>query len=178
MPGSMKNLTAIFDSRLATLDALLKIATEQLGEEKATTMLGARLAPDMFPLGRQISIVGNLPVQFVQWCDGEDSSTVDVDIASLSEAHAHIAQSRQRIAALTAGDERFSESKFISLPGDIKFTLSGMDYANDWTLPSFYFHLVTVYNILRANGVQIGKQNYMMHLMPTIMQQMTAAPSP
>lgn len=177
MPSSMPVLKQIFDSRLATLDALLLAAKDQLGEEKATALLAARLAPDMFPLGRQVSIVGNMPRQFAQWCGGGDIATVDTDIVSLPEAHAHIVQARADVVAISVDDSQFDKIKQMQLPGDIKFSLTGREYANDWVLPNFYFHLVTSYNILRANGVQIGKKEYMQHLMPTIMQQMMAAQS-
>lgn len=177
MPATMRELIAIFDSRLTTLDQLLGVATEQLGEEKATALLQARLAPDMFPLGRQVSIVCNVPLQFAQWASGQDVSTTDVDFTSLADAHASIAQSRQIVSAIAADDSKFAETKQMSLPGDIKFTLTGREYADQWILPNFYFHLVTSYNIMRSNGIEIGKRNYMMHLMPTIMQQMAAAQS-
>lgn len=175
MTSAIARLIALFDSRLVTLDALLATAVKQQGEEKTTALLGARLAPDMFPLVRQISIAGNLARQLTQWCAGEDISTTDSDIATLAEAHAHIAQVRQLLVAVKADDSQLDKVKEMKLPGDMRFNLSGRDYADEWLLPNFYFHLVTAYNILRANGVEIGKRDYMAHLMPTIMQQMAAA---
>ena len=175
MTPALAHLIAIFDSRLATLDMLLNSAASQFGEEKATALLAAQLAPDMFSLGRQISIAGNLARQFTQWCAGEEISTTDSDIATLAEAHAHIAEVRQLLAAVKADDSQFDKVKEMKLPGDMRFNLSGRDYADEWLLPNFYFHLVTAYNILRANGVEIGKRDYMAHLMPTIMQQIAAA---
>lgn len=175
MPHSMRGLIDIFDSRLATLDALITAAKTQIGEEKATALLGSRLAPDMFPLGRQISITGNMPNQFALWCADQEISTTDTDIMTLPEAHAHIAGARNNITAITADDSKFNETKQMSLPGNITFRLSGREYADQWVLPNFYFHLVTSYNLFRANGIEIGKKDYMAHLMPTIMQQMAAA---
>ena len=55
-----------------------------------------------------------------------------------------------------------------ALPNGMILDLTAEQYARDWALPQFYFHLMTAYAILRANGVDLGKADYVAHLFPTI----------
>ncbi len=164
----------ILDSRLAVLKGLLNKAEQQIGADKLTELLSARLAPDMFPLGRQISTTGSLARLFALWCAGQPTEVTDEDFTDLAKARAHLAAVRGEVAAIAVDDSRLADQKPMQLPGDIKFSLSGADYANEWVIPNLYFHLVTSYNILRANGVDIGKREYMGFLLPVIMAQMAA----
>ncbi|EJZ57967.1 hypothetical protein I1A_002292 [Pseudomonas fluorescens R124] len=52
----------------------------------------------------------------------------------------------------------------IELPKGIAFDMSGSEFAVDWAMPQFYFHLITAYNILRHNGVPLGKADYVQHM--------------
>ena len=54
----------------------------------------------------------------------------------------------------------------IDLSEGLYIKMFGRDYVNDFLIPNFYFHMVTAYDILRMNGVPIGKRDYMMHLVP------------
>lgn len=52
----------------------------------------------------------------------------------------------------------------IELPRGITFDMTGEQYARDWALPQFYFHIITAYAILRSQGVEIGKADYVPHM--------------
>ena len=59
------------------------------------------------------------------------------------------------------------------LPMGMIFDLTGEQYARDWALPQFYFHVLTAYAILRAQGVELGKADYVAHMLPRLRQQST-----
>nr|WP_272913273.1 DUF1993 family protein [Methylobacterium sp. SyP6R] len=84
---------------------------------------------------------------------------------SLSEAQACIAATLARLDALApqALDAGADSAATLELPG-LTFDMVGDDYARDWALPQFYFHLVTAYALLRSQGVQLGKTDYVPHM--------------
>jgi hypothetical protein len=53
-----------------------------------------------------------------------------------------------------------------ALPNDMILDLTAAHYARDWALPQFYFHLITAYSILRAEGIDLGKVDYVAHMIP------------
>ncbi len=60
-----------------------------------------------------------------------------------------------------------AENREITIPipeNNIRFEMNGLQFLRDWALPHFYFHVVTAYDILRHNGVDIGKRDYMTHV--------------
>ncbi|MNG36593.1 hypothetical protein D3C84_1236700 [compost metagenome] len=61
-------------------------------------------------------------------------------------------------------DEGAERQIAIALPNGITFDMTGSEYAVNWVTPQFYFHLVTAYNILRHNGVPLGKADYVQHM--------------
>lgn len=162
-------ITARFDSRLATLQALLDTATKQwtaAGKDPAALTV-AKLADDMAPLTRQILFTCHQPHNFVDWAGGVAGPEL-TEPATLAEGAAMIAATRARLAALDAADSVLAGEKVISLPGNMAITLDGAGYIDDWVLPNFYFHFVTAYAILRSEGVTIGKADYMAHLAPLV----------
>ncbi len=56
----------------------------------------------------------------------------------------------------------------LEIPGFPTLKISGQDYIDEWLTPNLYFHLVTAYDILRAEGLAIGKADYMSHLLPLL----------
>jgi len=64
----------------------------------------------------------------------------------------------------------------IELPGGMTFDMAGEQYARDWALPQFYFHVVTAYAILRQQGVAIGKAEYVPHMFAYLRPDATVAP--
>ena len=81
----------------------------------------------------------------------------------------------QTLAVLAGADRsvierRADESIAIELPGGIAFQMTGNEYAVNWATPQFYFHLMTAYNILRHNGVPLGKADYVPHMFAYVRQ--------
>lgn len=159
-------IRTLFQSRLATLEHLLKSAKTQFGDDES--FLNKRIAADMLPFGTQIAFTCNQPRNFALWCDGKPANNLDPDVTSLAQAYEHIANTLELLLGINALDAKLAEVTRIDLGQSLYIELSGDAYVNDFLIPNFYFHLVTAYDILRMAGVPIGKRDYMMHLVPLI----------
>jgi uncharacterized protein len=125
------------------------------------TLLQARLAPDMFPLVRQIQSA----------CDSAKyaaSRTAGKEPPSHPDTETTIDELKKRVASVVAYLETFKASDFdgaddrrVSLPRWEGKSLSGAEYLVHHALPNFFFHLTTSYAILRHNGVDVGKRDYL-----------------
>jgi hypothetical protein len=150
--NTLRNLSAILDKAQAHAEAK-KIDPAVLG--------GMRLIADMFPLSRQVQIA----------CDsakGAVARLAGIDIPKHEDTELTPPQLKQRIAKtidfiLSVKPEQMeaSEEREVTLKlggKDTRFT--GLQYLFGHAYPNFYFHVTTAYNILRANGVDIGKRDY------------------
>jgi uncharacterized protein len=162
------SIQTLFQSRLATLEHLLKSAQAHFSGSES--FLQERIVADMLPLGTQIAFTCNQPRNFALWCDGKPANNLDPAVSSLNQAYEHIANTQELLAPITLGEAKLAEIMRIELGQNRYIELSGNAYVNDFLIPNFYFHLVTAYNILRKIGAPIGKQDYMMSLVPLIRQ--------
>ncbi len=163
---TIDSIKTIFQSRLTTLEHLLKVAeTHFSGSE---SFLEKRIVADMLPFGTQIAFTCNQPRNFALWCDGKPMDNLNPEVTSLAQAYEHIANTQELLAGISVEDEKLGELTRIDLGPGVYFELSGSAYVNDFLMPNFYFHMVTAYDILRMNGVSIGKRDYMMHLVPLL----------
>lgn len=155
----------VFKQMLLALSDVLKKGEEYAGVRKfdAATLLQARLFPDMLPLVRQVQIA----------CDFANSVPARVaglEVASYQDTEQTFAELQVRIAktvafldTLTAAKlETSAVQEIVLRPGTPKEKkLSVQDYALRYGMPQFFFHVTTTYNVLRHNGVEIGKKDYM-----------------
>ncbi|NNA65889.1 DUF1993 domain-containing protein [Pseudomonas gessardii] len=128
-------------------------------------LLGARLAPDMPDLARQIQYACTQAQEAVQRLTRQPVLLLTPP-ESLAAAQVLI---EHTLAILDAADraqieEGAGREIAIELPNDMAFDMTGSEYAVNWAIPQFYFHLVTAYNILRHNGVPLGKADYVQHM--------------
>ena len=166
---------------LRALSEWLGRADEAATEPAATgdAVLAARLAPDMFPLSTQIRFTCVQALEGVSRMRGEAFppaiATLLTEGREAGEQPGTIAQARIRIAETLAALEQDAARDFVydpqmaiahELPNGMIFDLTAEQYARDWALPQFYFHLNTAYAILRANGVALGKADYVAHMLP------------
>lgn len=163
---TIDSIKTIFQSRLTTLEHLLTVA--QTHFDRSESFLQKRIAADMLPFGTQIAFTCNQPRNFALWCNGKPADNLDPDITSLTQAYAHIANTKELLSGIHAGDAKLDEVSRIELGQSLYVELSGTAYVNEFLMPNFYFHLVTAYDILRMAGVPIGKRDYMMHLVPFV----------
>lgn len=144
-------LQNIFSSRLDTLSHLLEMAESHFADD-VEALLQHRIAPDMFPFSAQIAFVCNQPRNFALWCIGESASNLNPDVASLVEARGHISSTKELLASINVADSKLSELNQIDLGQGLYSELSGLSYVDNLLMPNFYFHITTVYNILRMAG--------------------------
>lgn len=159
----------LFQSRLITLEHLMKSAQTHFGDDES--FIQKRIVADMVPFGTQIAFTCSQPHNFALWCDDKPMSNLDSDVSSLQQAYQHISNTKEFLASVNVTDEKLTEVKRIDLDGGSYLELPGRVYVNDFLIPNFYFHLVTAYDILRMAGVPIGKRDYMMHLAPFVRQE-------
>ena len=150
--NTLNNLTAILDKAQAHADAK-KIAP--------VTLTAFRLFPDMFPLTRQVQIACDAAKGAVARLAGVEVPKHEDTEKTFDELKARIAKTIAFIKTLQPVQIDGTEGKEISLRAggkDLKF--KGMQYLLGFAQPNFYFHVTTTYNILRHNGVEIGKTDY------------------
>jgi hypothetical protein len=149
---------ATYGNMLGTLDHLVKRASEH---EKGEALLQARLAEDMHPLSTQLRFVCNMPGEALARLTGLDFTSSEVDPATLAEAHERIAAAKAMVAAADPGTwPAAGDTVEFTLPNGMSFAMQAHEYCRDWAMPQVYFHLVAAYSILRAEGLAIGKADY------------------
>ncbi len=157
----------IFSSRLDTLSHLLDVVENHFTDDVESTF-GRRIAPDMLPFGTQIAFTCNQPRNFALWCLGQSAKDLNPDVGSLDDARGHISSTQEMLARINVTDRQLAVIARIDLAKGRYLELSGCSYVDDFLMPNFYFHLTTAYDILRMAEAPIGKQDFMMHLVPLI----------
>ena len=152
----------VADNALGTLDHLLAKAAGNGGD----TLLGERLAPDMFPLAAQVRIACDQISAALKRVTESKFSLPDEDDTTLAAARERIAQVRAALAhqpddSFVAPDHTIE----LALPNGMNFAMRADEYLRDWTLPQLFFHLTTAYAILRAQGVGVGKADFLPYMM-------------
>lgn len=125
-------------------------------------LLTARLFPDMFPLTRQVQLTADFCARAGARLTGADvPSFPDVEI-SFPELVARIGKARDYLLALdpAAFDGAADRSVTIKMRGQ-DVAMPGLQYLTIYSLPQVYFHAATAYGILRHNGVEVGKMDFM-----------------
>ncbi|WP_324730833.1 DUF1993 domain-containing protein [Pseudomonas paeninsulae] len=155
---------AQFIRMLGNLSAILDKAEAYAAERKieASVLLNARLAPDMLPLISQVQIASDSVKGCAARLAGIDIPSYVDNESSFAELQARIAKTQAFLGSVTAVQLEGSEGKSITLnfPGlELQFT--GQEYLLHFVLPNFYFHLTTAYAILRHNGLDIGKMDFL-----------------
>ncbi len=164
----IRRIQAVFASRLDTLNHLLNRAKAAYGQD--TAFIDLRMAPDMHPLGTQVAFTCNQPRNFALWCVGKPADNLDLNVTSLAQARSYVAQTKALVLEASCDDARLDELTRIDLQPGLYAEFTGSVYVNEFLLPNFYFHLVTVYAILRMAGLDLGKHDYMQHLLPFLRQ--------
>lgn len=154
---------ATYGNVLGTLDHLVAKAE---AHEKGEALLQARLVEDMFPLHTQIRFTIDQIVTALKRLGSLELVSDDSDIASFAEAHARIAAARAMVADTDpASWPASSDVVEFTLPNGMAFAMQAHEYCRDWATPQVYFHLMAAYTILRAEGLAIGKIDYVGYMM-------------
>jgi hypothetical protein len=124
--------------------------------------VNARLAPDMLPLARQVQIASDAAKGCTARLAGAEIPSFPDTETTFPELQARIAKTIEFVKGFTAAQIDGSEERTCVLKtrnGEIKHR--GQDYLLKLSLPNFFFHVTTAYDILRHNGVEIGKLDYL-----------------
>lgn len=148
---------------LKNLKEILTKATHFAETKKIDThvLLQSRLAPDQFPLLKQIQIVTDTAKLYASRLTGADAPVHDDKETTLNELFLRIDSVIQYLGQFSEKDYLNAESKKISQPRWEGKYLTGSEYVLQHVLPNMYFHITTAYSILRHNGVDIGKKDYL-----------------
>ncbi|MEM4986616.1 DUF1993 domain-containing protein [Collimonas sp. H4R21] len=155
----------VFKQMLSALNDVLAKAEAHAAEKKIdpNAFLQARLFPDMFPLLRQVQIAADFAKSVPARLAGAEVPAYEDSELTFADLHARIQKTLAFIDGLTAAQIDGSETLEIVLrPGTPKEKkLSGQTYLLGYGLPQFFFHVTTAYDILRHNGVEVGKRDFM-----------------
>jgi hypothetical protein len=153
-----------FEKMLTNLSNILKKG-EAFAKEKnidGAVLVNGRLAPDMFPLSKQIQIACDQVKNGLARLAGVEAPKFDDHESTFEQLQERIAKTIAFAKTITPAQLEGSETKEIKFSiKEWNFEFVGDQYLLTWIIPNFYFHITTAYNILRHNGVQIGKSDYL-----------------
>ena len=122
----------------------------------------ARLAPDMLPLPKQIQIACDAAKFCVARLAGVEGPKFADDETTLDELRARLKKTADYVQSVPAERIDGSDAREITVPRrDGSTTMTGEAYLKHFVLPNFYFHLTTTYALLRHNGVELGKADFL-----------------
>jgi hypothetical protein len=156
----------VFKKMLGALDAILQKTEKHVVDRKIEpdALLQARLFPDMFPFTRQVQIACDFGKSVPARLAGVDVPSYEDNEKTFEELRARIAKTLAFAEGIDAAKFAGSEQREIVLrpgtPRERKFG-GGEAYLLSYGLPQFFFHVTTSYALLRHNGVEIGKPDYM-----------------
>ncbi|MEM9310849.1 MAG: DUF1993 domain-containing protein [Pseudomonadota bacterium] len=153
---------------LGTLQGLLAKAA---ADERGDSLLQAKLADDMHPLAVQVRFLCNMVGEAIERVAGIDFTSNEDDPTTLAEA-------QNRIDATLESLARWEELDFaadaaaleLDLTNGMVFDMTTSSYTRDWSVPQFYFHVMAAYAILRKEGIEIGKADFVPHMFQYIRQ--------
>jgi uncharacterized protein len=153
-----------FVNILQNLSGLLDKAQAHCEAKKIepAALTGYRLFPDMFPLTRQVQIACDTAKGAVARLAGVEIPKHEDTEQTFAELKARIAKTIEFIESVKPAQVDGSDAKEIVMKmrsGEVK--LAGLQYLMSFAYPNFYFHATTVYDILRHNGVEIGKRDFL-----------------
>lgn len=154
----------VLTHNLKNLAAIVKVAARDAKARgiEPSVLLNARLAPDMFPLLKQVQVAADNAKGCAARLAGVDIPVFADNETSFAELDKRIKATLAFLRSLKPAQFEGSESREVVMKMPIgTLTFTGLDYLNGWALPNFYFHYSAAYNILRHNGVTLGKRDFL-----------------
>lgn len=152
-----------FVKMLSNLTHLLDKADEHAKAKKfeVEVLLQSRLAPDQFPFTRQIQIACDTAKLAVSRLTGKEAPQHPDTEKTLPQLKERIASTISYLRDFTEKDFAEAKERRISQPRWEGQYLTGLEFVQQHALPNLYFHITTAYSILRHNGVDVGKKDYL-----------------
>jgi hypothetical protein len=156
----------VFTAALASMQTWLDKALAE-GKSEADLM-AARLAPDMRPFPAQIQMASDSAKGAVARLTGVDVPSMPDTEASFAELKSRCQRTIDFIQGVprSAFDGAEDREVVLTFPNGFGYRFAGAGYLTGFALPNFYFHVTTAYALLRANGVGVGKPDFLQHLGP------------
>jgi hypothetical protein len=125
-------------------------------------LVAARLAPDMLPFSKQIQLASDFAKNSMARLAGVDPPKFEDNETTMDELFARVRKTLEYIDSVPAASLDGSEDRDIKIPlRDRTVEFKGLEFLQIWALPNFFFHQVTAYDLLRHNGVDVGKRDYL-----------------
>lgn len=148
----LKNLNTILDK------ASLNAETKKYDVE---VLLNSRLAPDQFNLIRQVQIATDSAKMCLARVTGKDAPVWEDNEKTIGDLKSRIEKTVEYLNSFDPNEVNDFEQIKISQPRWEGKYLFPLEYVTEYSIPNFYFHITTAYSILRHNGIDIGKKNYL-----------------
>ena len=137
-------------------------------QKSEAELIDARIAPDMFPLSRQIQIASDAAKGAVARLTGSEAPAMPDTETTFAELKDRCDKTIAYLQAADAAayDAGLAKEVVITFPNGAGIKFDGQTFLTGFALPNFYFHASMTYAILRQNGVDLGKQDFLAHLAP------------
>jgi hypothetical protein len=160
----MDNPIPLFSHSLSALANVLAKAEAHAAERRIdpAVLFAARLFPDMLPMGRQVMIASDHAKAMAARLTGRENPRFEDTETSFAELRARIGKTLDFMQSVPAEDFAGADTRPIHVKaGGRELDFAGADYLRHWAIPNFFFHVTTAYNILRHNGVPLGKADFL-----------------
>ena len=150
-----------------SLTQLLHIMEKGVASAKArsfdvSVLVNARLAPDMLPFVKQIQLTSDFAKNSMARLAGIEAPKFEDSETTMDELVARVKKTLDYIGTVSAAALEGSETRDIKIPlRDRTLEMKGLPFLQNWAIPNFFFHYVTAYNLLRHNGVDVGKRDFL-----------------
>ncbi len=154
----------VFLPMLANLRACLDkaAASAQARKIDLSVLANARLAPDMLPLVRQVQLACDFAKNSTARLAGIEAPRHEDTETTFDELRARIDKAMAFVKSVPPAALEGGEVRDIKVPlRDRTLELKGLPFLQLWALPNFFFHVTTAYDILRHNGVELGKRDFL-----------------
>ena len=151
-----------FSRMLRNLDQWLQTGTTYAQQKKfdADVLAQARLAPDQFDLRQQVQSACDAAKYAAAYLSGQQAPSHPDTEKTIAELRARIQTCLQYLGTFKGSDFTGAEERRVAPPWMQGGSVRGADYLMRFAVPNFYFHVTTAYDILRHNGVELGKRDF------------------
>ncbi len=154
----------VFHKALTQLQHVMEkgVANAKARNFDPNVFVSLRLAPDMLPFSKQVQLTSDFAKNSMARLAGIDPPKFEDNETTLDELLARVKKTIDYLGTVPASALEGSETRDIKIPlRDRTLEMKGLPFLQHWALPNFFFHHVTAYNLLRHNGVDIGKRDYL-----------------
>ena len=154
----------VFANSLGNLSRVLEKGLAHATQRKFDpgVLLASRLAPDMLPLMRQVQIAGDIAKNSVARLAVQEPPRFEDTETSIEQLRTRIARTIDYVKSVPASALEGAETRDIKVPaGERTLEFKGLDFLQRWAIPNVFFHVTTAYAILRHNGVELGKRDFL-----------------